>query len=80
MEAVMFWAVCSFTLGALLGDYWGILLVSCLYALLKPQPVGEPVYYLSPDGLHPLPPPGDSKEETCKWTYFYLNADTCSPC
>jgi hypothetical protein len=57
MEAVMFWAVCSFTLGALLGDYWGILLVSCLYALLKPQPVGEPVYYLSPRWTPPSAAP-----------------------
>jgi len=57
MEAVMFLAVCSFTLGALLGDYWGILLVSCLYALLKPQPVGEPVYYLSPRWTPPSAAP-----------------------
>ncbi len=49
----MFWAVCSFTLGALLGGYWGILLVSCLYALLKPEPLGEPVYYLSPQWTPP---------------------------
>jgi hypothetical protein len=46
MELAMFW-VCGFCLGALLGGNWGILLVSCLYALLKPQPVDEPVYYLS---------------------------------
>jgi hypothetical protein len=43
----MFWAVCSLTLGALLGDNWGILFVFCLYTLLRPQPVEEPVYYLS---------------------------------
>ncbi len=43
----MFWAVCTFTLGALLGGDWGILFASCLYAVLKPQPVEESVYYLS---------------------------------
>jgi hypothetical protein len=48
MESVMFWAVCGFTIGAILGDNWWILLVSCLYFLLKLQPVEEPVYYLSP--------------------------------
>jgi hypothetical protein len=48
MEPVMFWAVCGFSLAALLGGDWAILLVVCLYALLKPQPVEEPVYYLSP--------------------------------
>ena len=47
MESVMFWAVCGFSLGALLGGNWGILLIACLYALLKRQPVEEPVYYLS---------------------------------
>jgi hypothetical protein len=43
----MIWVMCSFCLGALLGGEWGILLVSCLYALLKPQPAGEHIYYLS---------------------------------
>lgn len=47
MEPIMFWAVCSFTLGALLGGNWGILLVFCLYTFLKPQPVEDSVYYLS---------------------------------
>jgi hypothetical protein len=57
MEPVMFWAVCSFTLGALLGGNWGILLVSCLYALLKTQPVEESVYYLSPRWTPPVAAP-----------------------
>jgi hypothetical protein len=44
----MFWAVCGFSIGALLGGNWGILLVSSLYALVKARPVVEPIYYLSP--------------------------------
>jgi hypothetical protein len=48
MDAIMFWTVCGFTLGALLGGEWGIFLASCLYALFKRQPVEESVYYLSP--------------------------------
>jgi hypothetical protein len=43
----MFWGVCGLSLGVLLGGNWGILLIACLYALLKRQPVEEPVYYLS---------------------------------
>lgn len=48
MEQAMFCGVCGFTIGGLLGGTWGILLASCLYALLKPQPMEDPVYYLSP--------------------------------
>jgi hypothetical protein len=53
----MFWAVCSFTLGALLGDSGGILLVSCLYIFLKRQPLEETVYYLSPRWTPPSAAP-----------------------
>ena len=42
---------------ALLGGNGGILLVSCLYVLLKHQPVGEPIYYLSPRWTPPSAAP-----------------------